>query len=416
MLNYKKPAFWVVVVVVIASLTVVVCLVTNLLKDDEPTNIQQTTTESVDEGKSEEPSSEESSKSEDSVKEESTTKKAENTTKKTESTTKKADTSNKTPSGKITYTTDSSVLLKINNSMVFSPQDSYVAVKSPELKTNSYFKRSVINKYTIPNYYDSSTKDAENLNKAIELQKEFYWIRSKANSLGIKLGQVSYFAPSGMSFDEERIYGDFVELRMLENKITTALVNNGTLKINTSRKNELIRKNCYSDSFIIFEYRKDIPQEIIDNEIAIIRNMFGADGLNSDEEFYAIQNKIYNERVPHLKEVLGYSSSFCPLYYTLGYNKANSYPTDLAITNAKYNVVKESHKDKNSDTKTFFINIYYDPVDQLSLDEASQERLNIDAATPDYISYKKRGVDQYSVTLNKDGYINQVKKTTSYYN
>ncbi|MBR5321469.1 MAG: hypothetical protein IKU41_06480 [Clostridia bacterium] len=417
MLNYKRPAFWVVAVAVTSCVIIATCFLTNPQKSEntdssnnpsgvveDSTNKNTETSTQNDENNSSESTSENESTKE-TVKTESTTKNGETTTKKPVKPNTTGD-KNATNS-KIKYVTDSSVMLKIDNVTMFGPQYSYIAVTSPKLKDDAYFKNSVIKYYNTPAYFDSSVTDASAMNKSIEIQKEFYWIDQKMNSLGLELGSVTWGGGSSLSADERTAHDHYlVGYFAKENMLIPALVKNGTLKISESERNKVIRNGCSSDSYIKFEYPIDLPQDIVDEEISFIRTLFGSDGINSYEEFYKAQD-IIAEREQAIADKMGYGSHYNPIHYTVDYYQDEWYEPGLGVDQSLYNVIQESHT-TFGDEKTFFIKINYDPVDHLNLDEANAKEVLIESARPAYIAYKKKGVDQLTVTLNKDNYIRQI--------
>ncbi len=405
MLNYKKPAFWVIVVAIIASVTVAVCFLTNPKKDNENTNTTEQTAQG--EESTTETTTESTTKSAD---EESTT---ESTTGKQESTTKKPnknETTTKKPenvNSKVKYTTDKSITLEINGSPAFSSKYAYLAVTSPKLKNLYYFKNSVLNTYKAPSYFDSSVPNASALNKSIELQKEFQWINNKTNELGISRDTTSYYEPSGLTTDESTTYRMYLNpYSEIEEKVMVALVDKGTLKIRESERNKAIRNNCYAKSYILFECSIDTPQEVVDAELARIRAWFGKNGINSDEKL----NTVYNECEKRTEELREYEG-----HYSVGFTKATTYDSNFAVDQSLYNVVKEKHYDSSNNEdlarnmQQYIIQVFYDPVDYLDLDAIGEKQLKVDAIRSDYIAYKKRGIDGYTVTLNKENYMNAVK-------
>jgi hypothetical protein len=72
---------------------------------------------------------------------------------------------------------------------------------------------------------------------------------------------------------------------------------------------------------------------------------------------------------------------------------------------SKYNVVTEQ-----SDFREFKIMVFYDPINHLALSDADIKGCEIEIAEGAYIKLKKRAIDGYSVTINKDAYINLVSK------
>lgn len=415
MLNYKKPAFWVIVVGIIACAVVAVCFLTNPAKDKEEETTTKPTTqseESTSAPTTTEPISEEASTGE-ATEEKEKTEEAENTTEKAgkdETTTKKPDKTNtsnenKGTNSKITYTTDDSILLNINDNMVFGPQDAYVMVSNPKLNEHYYFNRSVIKAYSVPKYFDSSTEDAENMNKAIELQKELVWINKKVKELGINVGSVTSGGGPGIDTTEGILYTTLAHYNAKEDAIIQALVGNGTLKISESERNKVIRYGCSSHSSIYFTYPEDLPQEVADAEIEFIRSLFGSDGINSYEELEKA-SKLLSEREEEVNKNL---PSYKRARMSAEYYQDEWYEPGLGVDESKYNVVTESQNTAHGE-KSFFIKINYDPVEHLNLDEANEEEVLLESARAKYIAYKKKEIDKLSVTLNKERYINMAKK------
>lgn len=419
MLNYKKPAFWVIAVAVTSCVIVATCFLTNPQKNenigtsDIPVGVVKDSTGENTE--SDENTTDDEDEATESLSENETTKenvKTETTTSKNETITKNSDKSNSTEdknttNSKIKYVTDSSVMLKIDNVTMYEPQYSYIAVTSSKLKNKAYFENSVIKYYDTPAYFDSSVTDASAMNKSIEIQKEFYWINKTMNSLGLVLGNMTWFGDDSLTTDERIVYDYYlVQYTAKENMLIPALVENGTLKINESERNKVIRDGCSSSSHIYFQYPNDLPQNIVDEEIAFIRSLFGSDGINSYEELEKTYD-IIEEREQAIADKMGYGSHYNPIYYSVEYYQDEWYEPGTGVDESKYNVVRESHSTQNG-KKSFFIQINYDPVDHLNLDEANAKEVLIDSARPKYIAYKKKEIDQLSVTLNKNEYIRQI--------
>lgn len=414
MLNYKKPAFWVVAVAVTSCVIVAICFLTNPQKSENtdfsnnPSGVVEDSTNKNTETNTE---NDENNSSESTTENESTkeTEKTESTTKKGETTTKNPDKSNATEdknntNSKIKYVTDSSVMLKIDNVTMFGPQYSYIAVTSPKLKNDSYFENSVIKYYNTPAYFDSSVTDASAMNKSIEMQKEFYWIDKKMNSLGLELGSLTYYSDPTLTANERTAHDIYlVRYWAKENMLIPALVKNGTLKISESERNKVIRSGCEANSYILFRYKNNLPQDIVEEEIAFIRSLFGTDGINSYEELDKAED-IIAEREQAIADKMGYPSNYSYTDYFVSYYRDEWYEPGLGVDQSLYNVIQESHT-TFGDEKTFFIKINYDPVDHLNLDEANAKEVLIESARPAYIAYKKKGVDQLTVTLNKNEYI-----------
>ena len=417
MLNYKKPAFWVVAVAVTSCIIIATCFLTNPQKNENtdssnnPSGIVEDSTNKSTETstKNDENNSSESTTENESTKE---TEKTESTTKKGETTTKKPVKPNtnedkNTTNSKIKYVTDDSVMLKVDNVTMFGPQYAYIAVTSPKLKNKAYFDNSVIKYYDTPAYFDSSVTDASAMNKSIEIQKEFYWIDKKMNSLGLEIGNLTWFGDDSLSANERTAYDHYlVRYFAKEEMLIPALVKNGTLKISESERNKVIRNGCSSNSYIKFEYPIDLPQDIIDEEIAFIRSLFGTDGINSNKKLQEAY-KVIDEREEVIANKMGYGSHYNPIHYTVDYYQDEWYEPGTGVDESLYNVVKESHT-QIGDKKSFFIMINYDPVDHLNLDEANAKEVLIESARLKYVAYKKRGIDQLTVTLNKNEYIRQI--------
>lgn len=428
MLNYKKPAFWVIAVAVTSCVIIATCFLTNPQKNEngdtpdipigvveDATGENTEATENITDDK-DEPlnSTTENDVTKEDEKTELTTEKTTDKTNKSETTTKKPDKSNTTEdknatNSKIKYVTDSSVMLQINNVDMFGPQYSYIAVTSSKLKNDSYFKNSVINYYDTPAYFDSSVTDASAMNKSIEIQKEFYWIDKTMKSLGLKLGNLTWFDDDSLTANERTAHDHYlVSYSAKENMLIPALVKNGTLKISESERNKVIRGGCTAGSYIKFEYPSDLPQDIVDEEIAFIRSLFGTDGINSNEELQNA-NSVIKERKQAISDKMGYPSNYSYIQYSASYYSDIWYMPGTGVDESTYNVVKESHNAKNG-TKSFFIKVNYDPADHVNLEEADEKEVLIEAARPKYIAYKKKGIDQLSVTLNKNEYIRQISR------
>ena len=407
MLKYKKPAFWVVIAAVTVCVIIVACFLTNPQKSEGTgtSNIPSDTVEN------EAPTSVEDSVSDKGETTEASTEKGteNDTTNKGETTTEKSnateDKNNTNP--KIKYVTDSSIVLQIDGVNVLMPQYSYIAATSSKLKKKAYFKNSVINYYSAPAYFDSSVTDASAMNKAIEIQKEFYWIDKKTKSLGLKVGNLSWSVDNSLSADEATTYDHYlVTYAAMENKLIPALIDNGTVKVSESERNKLIRNGCSSFSYITFEYPNDLPQNIVDEEIAFIRSYFGANGINSNQK-YQEAYRVIEQRKQAIADKMGYGSNYNPINYTVSYYPDEWYQPGTGVDKSLYNVVKESHT-SSTNTKTFSIKINYDPVEHLNLDEANEKAVLVEAARPAYIAYKKKGMDQLTVTLNKEKYISRI--------
>jgi len=278
-------------------------------------------------------------------------------------------------------------------------------VSNPKVNNHNYFDRSVINTYSATEYFDSSTENAENMNKAIELQKELIWINQQANELGVNLGTVTGGGGPEPGTIESILYSTLTRYVAKETGIIQALVENGTLKISESERNKVIREGCSSHSSIYFTYPDDLPQEVVDAEIEYIRTLFGSDGLNSYEELERA-SELLTERVEELnKDLPTYKSA----RVTAEYYQDEWYEQGLGVDESKYNVVTESQHTSHGES-SFFIMIYYDPVEHLNLDEANEKEVLLESAKAKYIAYKKRGIDEFNVTLNKENYINMAKK------
>ncbi len=419
MLNYKKPAFWAIAVAVTLCVIIATCFLTNPEKIENigtpntPAGVVEDSANKNTESNTEKDDSSETSTENDTTKEnaktESTTNKTTDKTNKNETTTKAPNKSDatvdkNTTNSKIKYVTDSSVTLKINDVIMYGPQYSYIAVTSPKLKTDAYFKNSVIKYYDTPAYFDSSVTDASAMNKSIEIQKEFYWIDQKINSLGLELGSLTYYSDPTLTTNERTTHDIYlVRYWAKENMLIPALVKNGTLKISESERNKVIRNGCEANSYILFRYKNNLPQDIVDEEISFIRSLFGTDGINSYEELDRAED-IIAEREQAIADKMGYPSNYSYTDYFVSYYRDEWYEPGLGVDQSLYNVIQESHTTNNDET-TFFIKINYDPVDHLNLDEANAKEVLLDSARPKYIAYKKRGIDQLSVTLNRNEYI-----------
>lgn len=417
MLNYKRPAFWVIAVAVTSCVIIATCFLTNPQKSeniDSSNNSSGVVEDSTNKNTETSTQNDENNSSESTSENESTkeTVKTESTTKKGETTTKNPDKSNATEdknntNSKIKYVTDSSVMLKINNVTMFGPQYSYIAVTSPKLKDDAYFENSVIKYYNTPAYFDSSVTDASAMNKSIEIQKEFFWIDKTMDSLGLELGNLTWFGDNSLSADERTAHDHYlVGYFAKENMLIPALIKNGTLKISESERNKVIRDGCYSVSDILFKYPKDFPQDVVDEEISFIRSLFGSDGINSYEELDKAED-IIEERKQAIVDKMGDALNYGDIEYSVSYVRDPTYIPGFGVDQSLYNVIQETSSTQHGKTR-FLIKVHYDPVDHLNLDEANEKKVLVESARPAYIAYKKKGVDQLTVTLNKDNYIRQI--------
>lgn len=423
MLNYKKPAFWVVAVAVTLCVIAGTCFLTNPEKNENanlsnaPAGVVEDSTDKnaeLDAGNKQESTT--NATSEDNATKEDSSESTTNKTNKEETTTKATDKAETTTNentansnSKIKYVTNSSVELRINNYIIYDPQYAYIAVSSSKLKNNSYFKNSVTKYYDTPEYFDDSVMEADLMNKSIEVQKEFYWINQKMNKLGLSVGNLTWPVDYSLSAVESTTYDHYlVRYSAMENKLIPALVENGTLKISESERNKVIRNGCSSESYIYFQYPDDMSQNIVDEEIAFIRSLFGTDGINSDEELTKVQD-ILEKRKQAIEEKINCPPGYSYIHYTVSYYKDEWYDPGDCVDESQYNVIKESYGTQNG-KKSFFIKINYDPVDHLNLDEANEKEVLLDSARPKYIAYKKKGVDQLSVTLNKNQYIRLISR------
>lgn len=422
MLNYKKPAFWVIAVAVTSCVVIAVCFLTNPQSNENPVNTDIPTDIVEDSANENKNSDEDSVTDKDEATEPSTENKTENKTENTTNSANPTETTTKNPdktdvtedkddtsNSKINYVTNSSVTLKIDNVIMYNSRYAYTAVTSPKLLKKDYFNNSVIKHYDTPEYFDSSVTDASAMNKSIEIQKEFYWIDKMADSLGVTVGNLTWFGDSSLNSIERETYDYYlVEYTAIENKLIPILVENGTLKISESERNKVIRDGCSSESYILFRYPIDMPQDIVDEEIAFIRSFFGSDGISSYEELTESYDVI-EEREKAIAEKMGYPSNVSYTNYTVDYYEDEWYEPGSGVDESLYNVVKESHTTYN-DKKTFTIKINYDPVEHLNLDETNEKKVLIESARPKYIAYKKKGMDRLSVTLNKNEYIKLISQ------
>ncbi len=436
MLNYKKPAFYVVAAAVTSCVILGTCFLTNPEKNDNTISLgvnssitEDTISKNTETNTNEntqpntentEDNSTEITKSEtekENTKSESTTDKSD----KNETTTNNPDKSDNAvnndtanvyenpENSKIKYVTNSSVTLKIDNVIMYSSRYAYTAVTSPKLLKKDYFNNSVIKHYDTPEYFDSSVTDASAMNKSIEIQKEFYWIDKMADSLGVTVGNLTWFGDSSLNSIERETYDYYlVEYTAIENKLIPTLVENGTLKISESERNKVIRDGCYSVSDILFKYPKDFPQDVVDEEISFIRSLFGSDGINSYEELDKAED-IIKERKQAIVDKMGDALNYGDIEYSVSYVRDPRYIPGFGVDQSLYNVIQETSSTQHGKT-TFLIKVHYDPVDHLNLDEANEKKVFVESARPAYIAYKKKGVDQLTVTLNKNEYIRLISR------
>lgn len=309
----------------------------------------------------------------------------------------------KPANNKITYITGEA-LLKINGQRIYMPQYSYIAFNSTKLYKDKDVSYSVLSMYAPQKYFDESTDNYEVMNKAIELEKEFYWTDMMAKKYGISVGSSGgYYDPSWTN-NESLAYGYISRYSDTTRQIIRKMLADGTLKPDQNARNEAIRRTTWAYSQIDMDYAYDMPTEIIEAEKAYVRSVFGKNGVNSR----ALSSTVYKDlsaRADKIEAETGlyfnYSVTYQPVEMLSGVNGG--------VDASKYNVAVESVDNTTPNYATFTIKMNYDPVNHLEVSEYELQSLDFEAVIPQFIRMKKKAIDNYTVGINKDAYIARMK-------
>lgn len=297
-------------------------------------------------------------------------------------------------SGKVTYVHDG-VALRIQGQQQYLPQYAYICTLefSDRIEATPVF---VLSKYKPYAYFDSSVPHPAAKNKAIELEKDFLWTNKTLREYNITVPQYSYFAPPDSWSQEKKTAYDFLISKVYENQaIIKAFLDKGIITSSQEEQNRLIRKNCYASSYVSFSFDKELPQEILQRDIAYAKELFGTGGVTSSAEVERIQKLLF-ARADEVHAQTGVS-----VHYTVEYYPVTQYSRDWdrGVPESKYNTLVETVSETS-----YSLGINYDPVFHLKLDEKSAERLRCDGASPAYLALKKREIDTYTVTIDADAY------------
>ncbi len=309
----------------------------------------------------------------------------------------------KPANNKITYITGEA-LLKINGDRIYMPQYSYIAFNSEKLYKGKDVSYSVLSMYAPQKYFDESTDNYEVMNKAIELEKEFYWTQKMAKKYGITMGQSGGYYDPNWTNNEMLAASTVNGYSSATNQIIKKMLADGTLKPDQNAINETIRRTTWAYSQIDMKYAYDMPIEIIEAEKAYVRSVFGENGVNSR----ALSSTVYNDlsaRADKIEAETGlyfrYSVTYQPVGMLSGVNGG--------VDSSKYNVAVEKVENTTPNYATFTITMNYDPVNHLELSEAELKSLDFEAVIPQFIRMKKKAIDNYTVGINKDAYIARMK-------
>lgn len=298
---------------------------------------------------------------------------------------------------KITYITGDTVL-KINGQTIYMPQYSYIAVNSPKLYKNKQISYSILKSHASKNYFDKSVNNYATMNRAIELEKDFYWTNVMAKKYGIQINSSSSYYDPSWSNDEMLASSYISDFTKKSSEIMKKMLADGTLKVSESEKNDFIRKRTIACSYINLYYPLDTPSELIETEKAYIRSVFGKNGINSQALSSSIANDL-NARAEKIKVETGYS-----FVYTVMYEPAQMVlPENSGIASSKFNEISEKEE-----AREYTIKIYYDPINHLKISDAEIKSFELEIVKDDYIKLKKKAIDEYSVALNKESYISRV--------
>lgn len=309
----------------------------------------------------------------------------------------------KPANNKITYITGEA-LLKINGQRIYMPQYSYIAFNSAKLYKNKDVSYSVLSMYAPQKYFDESVDNYAVMNKAIELEKEFYWTDMMAKKYGITVGSSGGYYDPNWTNNEMLAYGYISRYGDTTRQIIKKMLADGTLKPDQNARNEAIRRTTWAYSQIEMKYAYDMPKEIIEAEKAYVRSLFGKNGVNSRE----LSSTVYKDlsaRADKIETETGlyfdYSVTYQPVEMLSGVNGG--------VDASKYNVAVESVENTTPNYATYTIKMNYDPVNHLEVSEADLQSLDFEAVIPQFIKLKKKAIDNYTVGINKDAYIAKMK-------
>lgn len=309
----------------------------------------------------------------------------------------------KPANNKITYITGEA-LLKINGERIYMPQYSYIAFNSEKLYKGKDVSYSVMSMYAPQKYFDESVDNYAVMNKAIELEKEIYWTNMMAKKYGITQSSPGGYYDTSWTNNEVLANVFIGRYSNASRQIIDKMLEDGTLKPDQNTKNEIIRKTSLAYSQIEMVYSHDIPKEIIEAEKAYVRSVFGKDGINSRE----LSSTVYKDLSARAEKIetetglrFDYSVTYHPVEMLFGENNG--------VDASKYNVVVEKDEKSTPNFATFTIQMYYDPLNHMEFSEAELHSLDFRAVIPQFIKLKKKAIDNYTVGVNKDAYIEWMK-------
>ena len=296
--------------------------------------------------------------------------------------------------GKVTYVHDG-VPLRIQGEQVLLPQDTYIcALEFPDYIVSS--NTFVISKYKPYAYFDSSVPHPATKNKAIELQKDYYWTNKTLKKYNITVPPYVSVAPPDSWSQEKKMAKYTLEDKDEANKaIIKVFLDKGLITSSKEEQDRLVRENCSAASYVSFYFDKNLPQEILKRDIAYAKELFGTGGVTSSAEVERIQKLLF----ARADEV--HAQTGLRVHYTVEYCPVTQYSRDWdrGVPESTYNTLVETVSETS-----YYLSIDYDPVFHLKLDEKSAERLRCDGATPAYLALKKRETDTYTVTIDADAY------------
>ena len=309
----------------------------------------------------------------------------------------------KPANNKITYITGEA-LLKINGQRIYMPQYSYIAFNSTKLYKDKDVSYSVLSMYAPQKYFDESVDNYAVMNKAIELEKEIYWTNMMAKKYGITQSSPGGYYDTSWTNNEVLANVFIGRYSNASRQIIDKMLEDGTLKPDQNTKNEIIRKTSLAYSQIEMVYSHDIPKEIIEAEKAYVRSVFGKDGINSRE----LSSTVYKDLSARAEKIetetglrFDYSVTYHPVEMLSGENNG--------VDASKYNVVVEKDEKSTPNFATFTIQMYYDPLNHMEFSEAELHSLDFRAVISQFIKLKKKAIDNYTVGVNKDAYIEWMK-------
>lgn len=193
---------------------------------------------------------------------------------------------------KVTYVHDG-VPLRIQGQQVLFPQNAYICVSefSDYMAAANTF---TVSKYKPYAYFDSSVPNPNIKNKAIELQKDYYWTNQTLKKYNITVpSYVSVAPPDSWSQNKKMAKYSLEDDVQANRAIIKAFLDKGLITSSQKEQDRLVRKNCSARSYVCFSFPKDMPQDILQRDIAYAKELFGTEGVTSYTELERVQKLLF---------------------------------------------------------------------------------------------------------------------------